>query len=175
MEQISERTIFSGFVTLKESVFKTNTGNLPYYSIHTRPLSVIVLAFDSKNRFLVTKEQRHAVGKTVYSLPGGLVEEGEDILKAAQRELREETGYDAQHFSVLGKCFPLPGLLVQTTTIVAARNIQKIAEPVLDELECISCEFCSMQEMKEILRTTTDIDAMSLAAFGCYALSTPDA
>lgn len=171
MKQPNERTIFSGFLTLKESHITTRSGNLPYYTIHTRPFSVIILAFDDREHLLITREKRHAVGKVVYSLPGGLVEEGEEILAAAQRELLEETGLEARDYSVLGHFYPLPGLLAQTTTIVTARNIRKVQEQSTDPFELISYEFLPLQVIQKLLLNNTDVDAISVAALGLHLMA----
>jgi len=49
--------------------------------------------FDSHNRVLLVKGQRPEKGENYWSTPGGGVEEGESVYRAAERELTEETGY----------------------------------------------------------------------------------
>src|SRR6266705_3773063 len=61
--------------------------------------SVVVLAIDQSSaqpRILLERQYRHAAGRFLYELPAGRIDLGENELKAAKRELMEETGYSAQ-------------------------------------------------------------------------------
>lgn len=55
--------------------------------------AVIVIIHDStEEKILLNFEYRMAVGEWVYNFPAGLIDEGETVSEAAERELREETG-----------------------------------------------------------------------------------
>lgn len=55
--------------------------------------AVIMIIHDSTGeRILLNFEYRMAVGEWVYNFPAGLIDEGETVSEAAERELREETG-----------------------------------------------------------------------------------
>ena len=50
---------------------------------------------DEKNeKILLNKEFRLALGDWVYNFPAGLIDEGEEPIESARRELKEETGLD---------------------------------------------------------------------------------
>ena len=51
---------------------------------------------------LVSVLTRHGKGPTVWELPKGLVEEGENIARTAHREVREETGLDGRIIEKIG-------------------------------------------------------------------------
>lgn len=55
-----------------------------------------VLALDASGNCLLTREYRPNLGRTVWRVPAGKVENGETMLQTAHRELREEAGYDAR-------------------------------------------------------------------------------
>jgi 8-oxo-dGTP pyrophosphatase MutT (NUDIX family) len=129
---------------------------------------VIVIPLRSDGTILVTKEWRHSVKRYVYSFPGGLVDEGETPLQASRRELLEETGYGTEKTTLLGSCFPLPGLLQQTMSIIVAHDIYQICEPHKDPIEEISFDFYSMGDLQAKFRDSSDIDAMGLAAMALF-------
>src|SRR3954467_11564078 len=58
--------------------------------------SVVVLVVDDSRsvaRVLLERQSRHAAAGYLWELPAGRIDAGENELKAAQRELIEETGY----------------------------------------------------------------------------------
>jgi len=165
-----ENILFQGFVTLKERFIPTKNGVYPYYSVQTKPSSLIILAFHENHNLLITKEWRYAINEHVYSLPGGLLEEDESLLTGARRELLEETGYDAHNYEVLCECFPLPGLLEQTMSIIVATNLFRAQEPLLDHIEQIESIFMPISQFKEALFSQQGVDAMALAALGAFFL-----
>jgi ADP-ribose pyrophosphatase len=70
--------------------------------------AVIVPLFDNGDILLV-RQYRHPVEQEVLELPAGKLNKGEDPLLCAQRELREETGYEAEEWQKLTTIFSTPG------------------------------------------------------------------
>lgn len=67
------------------------------------PDYINVVAVTAEGRFLFFRQTKYAVAGTSLAPVGGYLEPGEDPLAAAQRELREETGYDAPAWEFLGR------------------------------------------------------------------------
>lgn len=65
--------------------------------------AVNIMAVTSKKTIVMIKQYRFGINDYTVEIPGGLVDAGEDTLKAAQRELREETGYSGTNWQYLGK------------------------------------------------------------------------
>lgn len=100
--------------------------------------SVVVLAVDdsrSTTRILLERQYRHAAQDYLWELPAGRVDPGEDELKAAQRELIEETGYRAAHWRRILKFYASPGFVAETMAVYLATGLSEgEAEPEEDEI-----------------------------------------
>jgi ADP-ribose pyrophosphatase len=66
------------------------------------PDYVNVVAVTEEGQFLCFRQTKYAVTGTSLAITGGYLEPGENPLAAAQRELQEETGYQAPHWTALG-------------------------------------------------------------------------
>ena len=62
------------------------------FEIADTPDAVAIVALDADERVVLVRQHRRAIGTDLLELPAGLVDDGEEPLAAAQRELREETG-----------------------------------------------------------------------------------
>lgn len=100
--------------------------------------SVVVLAVDNSRstpRVLLERQYRHAAGDYLWELPAGRIDPGEDELKAAQRELIEETGYRASRWRRILKFYASPGFVAETMAVYLATGLQRgLAEPEDDEI-----------------------------------------
>jgi ADP-ribose pyrophosphatase len=100
--------------------------------------SVVVLAVDDSRsipRVLLERQYRHAAGDYLWELPAGRIDGGENELKAAQRELIEETGYRASRWRRILKFYASPGFMAETMAVYLATGLQiGIAEPEEDEI-----------------------------------------
>ena len=65
----------------------------PEFYVLEYPDWVNVIATTVDGQFVMERQYRHALGKTCYEMPCGVVEQGEELLAAAKRELQEETGF----------------------------------------------------------------------------------
>lgn len=86
-------------------------------------------------RFLFFRQVKYSIDGTGLAPVGGYLEPGEDPLITAQRELLEETGYEADEWTKLGQ-FPVDGNRgAGTAHIFLARSARQVAERDADDLE----------------------------------------
>ncbi len=96
--------------------------------------SVIVPITDD-DQFIMVKQFRYALGSVTLEFPAGKLNQGEDPLDCARRELEEETGYLAESWEEILQLHPAPGYSDERLWIYLARNLhsgQSHADP--DEL-----------------------------------------
>lgn len=93
------------------------------------PGSVVIVPRCEDGSILLVRQYRHAAGQHLWELPAGVVEEGEKPLVAAQRELREETGFKASKLKVLIDFYPSPGVLTEKMYLVEASGLVKAPAP----------------------------------------------
>ena len=121
----SVETVWSGkFLEVKKD------GRWEYVS-RTRGVSAaVILAIDGEDVILV-EQYRVPLGAPCLELPAGLVgdeEEGEEVEKAAIRELEEETGYRAGRMINLGRFHASPGMSSEGFTLLRAEALQRTGE-----------------------------------------------
>ena len=81
-----------------------------YHVIQQTPWVTIIPVTNTGNIVLV-REYRHAAGKVMIGLPGGVADPGEtDWERVAARELAEETGYAARAYHRIATCYPNPAI-----------------------------------------------------------------
>lgn len=140
----------------------------PYFVVEL-PTSVCALPVTENNEVVLVRQYRHPIGKAILEIPGGFVDEGEDMEKAMARELLEETGYAFNEFEYLGKIAANPGVLNNYTCLYLARGGKKVTVQKLDHNEDIEIVTVSLDELKRMVRDNEIVQALHLSCI-FYAL-----
>jgi ADP-ribose pyrophosphatase len=139
--------VLSSKVSYEGPVFRVVTDEVrePGAKPHPRDVvrhngSVVVFAVDDTKRkrdplILLERQYRHAAAQYLYEIPAGSLEQGEDPLAGAKRELLEETGYKAKQWSKLVRYYASPGFLGEWMQVFLAEGLTPgDAQPEEDEL-----------------------------------------
>lgn len=112
---------------------------LPDGAVSTRevvlhPGAVAILPIFHDEKILLVRQYRHPVGARLWEIPAGKLEQGEDALTCAKRELLEETGYEAAVWEKLLSFYTSPGFCDEQITLFLARELSKATEPAPGEI-----------------------------------------
>ncbi len=145
-----------------------------YTRLRPAGVGVAVAAIDGEGRILLEREYRHGLGQVIWQLPGGLVDEGEDLIEAGLRELAEETGYAPQPVNretvrYLGAVWDNPGLGPTVSHVVAALDVAPSTAAALEPTEFIALHWCSADWLKEAVRCG-EIKERTIVAAVAYLL-----
>jgi 8-oxo-dGTP pyrophosphatase MutT (NUDIX family) len=87
------------------------------------PGGAVAVAVDAQRRVCLLRQYRYVAGGWLWELPAGKLEPREPPLATAQRELAEEAGVSAQHWSALGTCLSSPGVFSEVLHLYLATAI----------------------------------------------------
>ena len=129
-----EQELFDGTKTLFEKL--------------KRPDTVVVFPVLEDGKILLTEQEQP--GKEPFvGATGGRVDNGEDILEAAKRELLEESGYEASEFILWDAQHPTSKIDWVVYTFIA-KGLKKVSDMNLDAGEKITLKPVSLDEFIDI-------------------------
>ncbi len=111
--------------------------------------TAMVIAITQDKQIIVQEEEQPGSGAFV-SLPGGRIEDDEDPLVGARRELLEETGYESQDVELYGSDAPF-GKIDWVVYHFIAKNCVYKSAPTLDAGEKIKLRFVDFEEFVKIV------------------------
>jgi ADP-ribose pyrophosphatase len=126
--------------------------------------SAVMMAVDDRKRILLVRQYRLPARQYLWELPAGRLDPGETPLKAAKRELIEETGCRARHWKKLVSFYPSPGYVAEKMTIFLATDLtQGVATPMEDER--IETRWFAAKELDEWIRAGKIVDGKTTIGY----------
>jgi len=150
-----------------ETTIQSKSGKKVKKEAIIHPGAVVILPILGADHILMIKNERIVVGKTLWELPAGTLEQQEDPQLAAERELLEETGYKATEISLLSSFYTSPGICDEKMFAFAARNLTFSGQQ-LEDTEEIQVEIIQWNQIMKWIKDGTIQDAKTLATFLLY-------
>ena len=125
--------------------------------------AVMVVAMVDAEHALLVEEYCGGTDDYQLSLPKGLIEPGEDVLDAANRELKEEAGFGAHKLELLAELSLSPGYMSQKIQVVLARDLYAQSLPG-DEPEPLRVDQVDLGELSALVEHPQFSEGRALAA-----------
>lgn len=129
--------------------------------------AVCVLAVTPEGKMILVKQYRKAIERTIYEIPAGKLELGEEdtLEDAALRELEEETGYTSDKLTLLADFYSAIGFCNERIRLYLADNLIKVENPrPMDEDEVIELHEVTLEEALTLVATGDICDAKTIMA-----------
>jgi ADP-ribose pyrophosphatase len=164
IEQIETQLVYQGsaFKVSRDRVRFPNGRETNFDIVHHNDAVTIAPLTDDGAIWFI-RQYRYPAGQMLLELPAGVMEDGENPLISAQRELREEIGLAAKELKMLGGCFLAAGYSNEYMHIFLATGLYPNPLPG-DENEFLEAEKIPLAQAMELARTGAIQDAKSLAA-----------
>lgn len=124
-----------------------------------------VIPVTSDDQVVLIEQYRHGSNEVTLEIPGGMVDEGESAVRAAGRELLEETGYSTSELKLLGRTRPNPAIQNNWLHSFVAWHCEPSATAKPDISEHIAVRLVPLREIKGLIRSGAIDHSLVVASF----------
>jgi len=176
MEIISRKIVWQGkFMSAVEITYRDAKGVIRTWEALERlgiGGIVVMIAITPSGNIILEKQFRPPLGRDVIELPAGLVEPGESMEVAAQRELIEETGWSAKKLAFLAEGPISTGASTEALRAYLCTDLEHVGINGGDDNEIIEVIEVPIADVQDYLRNAQIKGALvDLKVFGLVELA----
>jgi len=161
-KKISGEGVYDGiFLKMKRDIVSLPDGQHAVREYLEHPGAVAILAVLDDGRVLLERQYRYPIAQAVIEIPAGKLNTREDPLLCAQRELQEETGYTAKHWSKIRRIHPVISYSTEFIDIYLAEGLSP-GPARLDEEEFLDVFASPLEELLNWVETGKITDVKTI-------------
>ena len=141
--------------------------NDEYYTLEY-PDWINIIAITKDDKIIMERQWRQALKVISTEIPAGVIEDGEEPLVAAKRELQEETGFGGGKWTDFMILSPNPSSMNNRCYTFLAEGVEKISDTHLDATEDLDKFLCTKDEVYEMLCSGKICQALMTAPLWKY-------
>lgn len=150
--KVGEQYAYQGWRKILVKKYRLPNGNQAEFDVVVNNSWVSVAAFTEDNEVILVQQFRPGPEKILVSFCEGYIEKGETPEEAAQRELLEETGYQAQEIIFLKEL--RSAYSTERRLCLVATGCKKIGKQQLDSSEFIEVFKVSLTKFRSLLKAS---------------------
>lgn len=167
-KKIKEELVYEGkIISVYKDYLELSNGNKVVWDLVKHKGAAAVIPVRDDGKILLVRQYRNALEEMTLEIPAGGLEQGEDPIECATRELEEETGFASKNVAHLVSTISAIGFCNERVHIYYATDLQ-VSKQNLDENEYVEIEAYSMDELVQMIDDGRIQDGKTIAGILAY-------
>lgn len=162
---LSSRPIYQNpWASVREDIAEMPNGKSTVYGVVETGEAVGVLPFVDKSNVILVRQYRYVFDENNrWEMPTGGAKTGETLFEAACRELREETGFDAEHLEHIHTYYTSKSVMHEVAHLYIGKSLTQV-RAVPDETEFLEIGVFSFDQILQMVLKSEIRDSMTVIA-----------
>ncbi|MFZ5988589.1 MAG: NUDIX domain-containing protein [Bacillota bacterium] len=159
---LSRKHIYKGnIIGVENLTVQLPNGKEASRDLVTHPGASVIIPISSNGELYMVRQYRKPIDREFLEIPAGKLDEGEDPMVCAHRELKEETGLETKSMKHILDIHSAPGFCNEVLHMYVATDLYE-GEACADEDEFISSEKIPVKKLLDMVINREITDAKSI-------------
>ncbi len=136
----------------KHDIIFNSASNIKDYYYGESNGNAIIVPITKDKKLVLIVQKRYLKNKKSVEFPSGWINKNEKPEKAAQRELQEETCYNAKNLKKIKTFEGQAGILKNTSYIFSANQLIKAPDCSIQEKGILKLKYCTPKEIDDLIQ-----------------------
>jgi len=148
----------------EDEVVRPDGSDGKYSYVETFGPSVYIAPITDEDEVYIIAQWRYPTKTYSWELPGG-GGDSTNVLESAKRELKEETGLEADEWVEVGRLQPMDGITSEIEHVFVARGLRETSDHKQNDEGIVEVKKVSFDDFSEMISNGQITDAQTIAAF----------